>query len=296
MTSRPSPVKPFATLAVIGAVLLSAPRLAHADTDAGAPSTPLVASADTPDESLLTLATRALASGDVRTSIDDLEALADRGVLDPASSFDRGLAYAGRVRAHAEIPGDLGQAVHGFEEARDLSVDPDLISESRRALGILREEIARRRARNGDSPLVDPGLPFGRALIEVASENTWALLALCASVTLALAIGMRARIAARRAQVAAVVVGVVSALLLVGGAILSVLARDQRLHLEEGIVISPSARPSDEKHAPLAGVAPIPEGARVELHEESQGFRRIRWSTFDVWLPSSALRPLAKRS
>ncbi len=292
-------MRSLASLVVALGLLLTAPRLAHAaaaDPDAGSPSSPLTASADTPDDSLLILATRALASGEVRTSIDDLEALADRGVLDPVSSFDRGLAYAGRVRAHAEIPGDLGQAVHGFEEARDLSVDPDLVSESHRALGILREEIARRRARNGDSPLVDPGLPFGRALVEVASENTWALLALCASVALALAIGLRARIEARRARVAAVVVGVVSALLFVGGVVLSVLARDERLHLEEGIVISPSARPSDAKHAPLAGMAPIPEGARVELHEESQGFRRIRWSTFDVWLPSSALRPLAKRS
>ena len=173
---------------------------------------------------------------------------------------------------------------------------PSLIGEARRALGILREEIARRRARNGDSPLVDPGLPFGRALVEVASENTWALLALCASVVLALAIGVRARVAGRRPRVAAVVVGVVAGILFFGGAALSVLARDERLHLEEGIVISPSARPSDAKHAPLAGMAPIPEGARVELHEESQGFRRIRWSTFDVWLPTSALRQLAKRS
>ncbi len=295
-------------IAAIGAavaMLALAPASARADdADGGTGLAPApltasgssAASADTPDDALLVLATRALASGDVRTAIDDLEALADRGVLDPVSSFDRGLAYADRVRARAELPGDLGQAVHGFEEARDLSIDPEMHREARRALVILREEIARRRSRNGDSPLVDPGLPFGRALVEVADENTWALLALAASVTLAVALAVRARVSSRRPRVAAAVVGVISALLLVGGAILAVLARDERLHLDEAIVISPSAHPSDEKHAPLAGMAPIPEGARVELHEESQGFRRIRWSTFDVWLPSSVLRPLAKRS
>jgi hypothetical protein len=186
-------------------VLALAPAIARAaDADGGtSPSTAIAASADTPDDALLILATRALASGEVRTAIDDLEALADRGVLDPVSSFDRGLAYAGRVRARAELPGDLGQAVHGFEEARELSSDPEMHREARRALVILREEIARRRSRNGDSPLVDPGLPFGRALVEIADENAWALLALAASVTLAVAIAVRARVTSRRPRASA---------------------------------------------------------------------------------------------
>ena len=42
-------------------------------------------------------------------------------VVDAAASYDRGLAYAMRVRIGAEVPGDLGRAAQGFEEARELS-------------------------------------------------------------------------------------------------------------------------------------------------------------------------------
>ncbi|MDF2694931.1 MAG: hypothetical protein K0S65_3314, partial [Labilithrix sp.] len=60
-------------------------------------------------------ANEALAAGRPGEAIAKFEALADRGVVDAVVSFDRGLAYAARVRAGGEQPGDLGRAAHGFE-------------------------------------------------------------------------------------------------------------------------------------------------------------------------------------
>src|SRR5579864_4158247 len=48
-------------------------------------------------------ATAALGEGRATEAIADLEALADRGVVDPVASYDRGLAYAMRVRIGAEV-------------------------------------------------------------------------------------------------------------------------------------------------------------------------------------------------
>src|SRR5580658_2381757 len=73
------------------------------------------AHADDETRPLFADAVKALHEGRAGDAIDGLEALADRGVVDPVLSFDRGLAYAMRVRIGAEVPGDLGRAAHGFE-------------------------------------------------------------------------------------------------------------------------------------------------------------------------------------
>ena len=62
-------------------------------------------------------ATAALSAERHAEAIARFEALADRGVVDPVVSYDRGLAYAARVRAKNEQPGDLGRAAHGNSTA-----------------------------------------------------------------------------------------------------------------------------------------------------------------------------------
>jgi hypothetical protein len=118
-------------------------------------------------------AAAALVEGRPGEAIDDLEALADRGVLDPRVSFDRGLAYAYRVRAGKEQPGDLGRAAHGFEEARALTEDSRLVDAATGALAVLRAEVARRRAQADDPVEIEHGPPLGRSIAYILPEDAW---------------------------------------------------------------------------------------------------------------------------
>ncbi len=61
-------------------------------------STNVLAQADDPPEALAQKAVAALRGGHPAEAIADFESLADRGVVDANMSYDRGLAYAERVR------------------------------------------------------------------------------------------------------------------------------------------------------------------------------------------------------
>ena len=103
----------------------------------------------------------------------------------PSRATTRGLAYAMRVRIGAEVPGDLGRAAHGFEEARDLSNEPGLSDDAGRGLAVVRGDIARRRLRTGDPVEVDPGRSLSRALAGLLPETAWSSLAVAFSAALA---------------------------------------------------------------------------------------------------------------
>jgi hypothetical protein len=151
------------------------------------------ASADPETDSLFTAGAKAIAEGRPAQAIDAFEALADRGVVDASASYDRGLAYALRVRIGGEQPGDLGRAAHGFEEARALSEDPTLAGDAAKALAVVRTEVARRRGRSGESVEIDPGVPLLRATAALLPEDAWLVLALVGSCALAAGLGSRAR-------------------------------------------------------------------------------------------------------
>lgn len=240
-------------------------------------------------------ATDALAADRPADAIAKLESLGDHGIVDPVVSFDRGLAYALRVRAGAEQPGDLGRAAHGFEEARELSSDRALVEDATRALVAVRAEIARRRARAGDPVELQYGVSLGRSIVGLLPENTWAALALAFSLVLAAALVVRSRVQAPRAKVAATTTCGVSGALLAIAALLAWAARDARLHLREGIVVAESARLLDARHLAKDGVSPIPEGARVRILDEDAGYSHVQVGAEDGYLASSAVLPLAKR-
>ncbi len=237
----------------------------------------------------------ALAEGRPGDAIADLEALADRGVVDPAASFDRGLAYAGRIRASAEQPGDLGRAAHGFAEAHDLASDPVLVKDATSALTLVRTEVARRRARAGDPIELDQGVSLGRAIVELLPENAWAILAASMSLLLGVGLFVRGAVSARRQRIGATLVCSVSAPLLLACALLTLGARSERLHLVEGIVVAPSARPADDKGLALPGATPMPEAARVQIVGERPGWVRVERGSLVAWLPSQTVRPLSRR-
>ncbi|MBX3227590.1 MAG: BatD family protein [Labilithrix sp.] len=240
-------------------------------------------------------ATQALAADKPAEAIAKLEALGDRGVVDAVISFDRGLAYAARVRLGAEQPGDLGRAAHGFEEARALTFDRRLEDDATNALASVRSEVARRRARTGDPVEIASGFSLGRSIVELLPENAWAILAAVMAAVLTGAIVARRLAELPRAKVAATTSASIAGALLVAGAVLAYAARDARLHLREGIVVAPNARLLDGKHVAIDGVAPIPEGVRARILEEHGGFSRVHLSGADGYLPSSFVLPIAKR-
>jgi hypothetical protein len=255
---------------------------------------PAARAADDDAQGLFASAVAALHEGRAGDAIAELEALADRGVVDPVASYDRGLAYAMRVRIGAEVPGDLGRAAHGFEEARELSRDPRLADDASRALTVVRSEVARRRTRAGESVEVDAGRSLARAVARLLSEDAWALFAAAAAA--ALGLGLFARWlgrAARARVVGGVTAGVAVPVLLVAAA-MTLAARRDRLSLREAVVVSTAARPTDERGITLPGGTPLAEGARVEIVASHAASTRVRFGATEAWLPSTALRELAR--
>ena len=268
---------------VLGSLLLCSASAARGDTTA------------TDDvDALFKQGLGALAEARAGDAIADFEAMGDRGVVDATVSFDRGLAYAQRVRGGTPLPGDFGRAALGFEEARALTHDPVLSREATNALGTIRAEVARRRALAGEPVEVDPGVPLGRAVVAVAPEDAWSGLAAVASLALAVSLFIRWRAEARRLRLGAAIALGVSGPLLVITAVLAFAARDERLHLREGIVVTPSARLSDDRHLTVAGEAPLPEAAHVTIDENTGGWTRVRFGAQRGWLPSPSVRPIAR--
>ena len=257
-----------------------------------------VASADdaTRDEAskLFADGVQALAQQRPTDAVDDFEAVADRGVVDATASYDRGLAYAMRIHMGAEQPGDLGRAAHGFEEARELATDDSLRRDAETALAAVRSEVARRKARQGSAVDMDQRASPWRTLTRALPENTWALIAVAASLVFGCGLFLRWLASASRARAGAAIAITTSLPVLVLAAALTRSARHDRLELREAIVISPSVRPSDSHGVVLPGGAIIPEAARVELREQEGAFTEVRWGTLDAWVPTTALRPLAK--
>ena len=255
----------------------------------GAPS----AQADDTQE-LFTDGVKALQDERPNDAVASFEALADRGVVDPVVSYDRGLAYALRVHAGAEQPGDLGRAAHGFEEARALSADPRLVSDAQVALLAVRNEVGRRKAREGITVDVEQHPTPWRTLSRTLGENAWSGLAITASFILAAALFLRWVATASRLRAGAAIAIATMAPTLLLTAALARTARHDRLWLREAIVVAPSARPSDAHGIVLPQAQPLPEAARVEVLDQNAGWTEVRWGALDAWVPSSTLRPLAK--
>ena len=279
------------TWAMVAAVAALTLLPVHASADADAKDE---ATEDTDPKALFQGATDALAGDRPALAIAKLEALGDRGVIDPVVSYDRGLAYAGRVRAGAEQPGDLGRAAHGFEEARELSHDSALIADATTALASVRAEVAKRRSRAGDAIELESGVSLGRSIVKLLPENVWAILAAFCSLALTVGIVLRARAQAHRLKVAGTTTCAIAGGLLFTLALVVQSARDIRLHVREAVVIAPATRLLDDKHVALLSVAALPEGARVQLLDEGSDFAHVVAGHATGWLPSGAVLPMAK--
>jgi hypothetical protein len=250
---------------------------------------------DTETAKLFADGVRALEQESANDAVASFEALADRGVVDAVASYDRGLAYALRVRANAEQPGDLGRAAHGFEEARSLSNDSHLVDDATSALAMVRSEVSRRKAREGVTVDVEQHASPWRTLAHALGESTWTALAIAAAFVLGAGLFLRWLATASRARAAAAIAIATAAPTMILTAALARSARSDRLHLREAIVVSPSARPSDVHGIALPDATPLPEAARVEILGENGAWTELRWGALDAWVPTQTLRPLAKQ-
>ena len=237
----------------------------------------------------------ALERGAYGEAIAELEQLADRGFVHPDASYNRAAAYVQRARSAQARPGDLGRAAAALSEALLLRPDDD---GARAALRSVRNEIARRRSREGAEPvIVRPTMD--RALVGLLSEDAWALGAAIGSVALTIGLAIRRVAKQSGARIGGGVATFVGLVLLVLCGALAASARHLRLTTEPAVVVVAEARILDETGLPVVqkdGVpeyTSIPEGAEVELHVKRGRLARFRWGSIEGWVTSSQLRTLA---
>jgi hypothetical protein len=244
-------------------------------------------------ESTLREAVAAVQRGAFDQAVDALELLADRGFVHPDASYARAYAYVERARSRSRHEGDLGRAVAALEESRllrpaDKSLEP--------ALATLREEISRRRARGGNSP-VQERPTLGRAVTSLLSENTWAIVAAVGSTLLTAGLILYLFVKRRTAEIAGAV-GIAAGLVLglIGGS-LAYSARNYRRTTRPAVVVVPEARLLDAggRARPVARgeAGSVPEGALLYVRESRAGRARVEWGRLEGWVDSAQVRQLA---
>ena len=248
--------------------------------------------AETPEKTLSS-ANAAVERGAFGEAIDAFEALSDRGFSHPDASYARARAYLERARTRAAKPGDLGRAVAALEEYR--RARPKDGERVERALETVRAEIGRRRVRSGGSP-VNHGLSIGRAIVGLASENAWAVVAAIGSALLTLGLGIR-RLSARRSAEIASAVGIAAGLLLgLLGAGLTAAARHYRTTSQPAVVVVPEARLYDAQGRPLpqasGGTNLIPEGALIYVRGRRNRYFDVEWGAVRGHVDAAQLRLL----
>jgi hypothetical protein len=238
-------------------------------------------------ESLFREGTEALAKGEFATAIERFEALSDMGFVHPDVSYDRGLAYVARIRAGADRPGDLGRAAAAFEET--LRLRPDDL-EADRALDIVRAEVTKRRSRRGkDATTVRPTLD--RVVVGLASERTWSVLALVASVLFAVGLFLR-RATASGLSVAGRVLAPTALVFFFIFLPLTLQARFLRLTTRTAVVVTAEVHLVDDSGTALGG-DPISEAQLVETGEIRGGLIHVRCGSTEGWIPTASVRLLA---
>ncbi|MEZ4370859.1 MAG: hypothetical protein R3B07_08535 [Polyangiaceae bacterium] len=255
-----------------------------------APTAPSSAS----NAELFKSAAQALSQGAFDAAIDELELLADRGFVHPDASFNRGVAYSRRAETRQVQPGDFGRAAAAFQECLRLRPGD---REAAKALAAVEAQITRRRSREGREPVV-VNASLSRAVVNLASEDVWALLAAVSALILSVGLGFRLWNAKPRARfsggVAAAVAGVALALF----SVLTYSARHFRVTTTPAVIVATEARLLDAQGRPLPKTAKIeleaiPEGALIWILDRNGSLAHIEWGTTEGWVSTHQLQPLA---
>lgn len=274
----------------------AAAPVASGASSAAAHRAPAARPAESSPKDLFKAGVAALRRGAYDEAVDDFELLADRGFVRPNASFDRAVAYVARARSRHARPGDLGRAAAAFSEA--LLLNPD-DQQAQRALTRVREEIARRRARQGDQP-VSKTPSLGRAVAGLLSEDAWSIGAAIGSLLLTLGLATRRLASHSQTRLTAAVSACIGAVLLLGCGALDLAARHFRLTSEPAVVVVGEARLVDNEGRPLSAQkgtlehTTIPEGAGVHVIGRSGTLSHVEWGTARGWVESDQLRVLER--
>jgi hypothetical protein len=257
---------------------------------------PAARPAESSPQGLFKAGVAALERGAYDQAVDDFELLADRGYVRPNASFDRAVAYVARARSRHARPGDLGRAAAALSETVLLNPDDE---QAQRALTRVREEIARRRARQGDQPVsATPSL--GRAVAGLLSEDAWSIGAALGSLLLTFGLATRRLATHAQTRLGAAVSASIGAVLLLGCGGLDLAARHFRLTSEPAVVVVGEARLLDSEGRPLTAQkgalehTAIPEGAGVHVLGRSGTLSHVEWGTARGWVESDQLRVLER--
>jgi tetratricopeptide (TPR) repeat protein len=243
------------------------------------------------NEKLFDEAVAALDRGALDDSIDRLELLADRGFSHPDASYDRAIAYVRRAQSRGAKRGDLGRAAAALAEVLEQRPDD---AEASAALGRVRREIAKRRARSGASE-VDLKPSLGWAMVGLLEEDTWAMLAMIGSAVASLGLALWLASKKEAMRLAGTIAASLGAVTLVLTGALAAFARYERVHYRPAVVVVEEARLLDDNGATVSGPGSvIPEGASVRVTDQRGTLAHVEWGTLDGWLSLGQLRLLAR--
>jgi hypothetical protein len=259
-----------------------------APTAAAAPAS----RADLDTQALHKSGVEALERGAIGQAVDDFELLADRGFSHPDVSFNRAVAYVHRARSSHARPGDLGRAVAALSETLALRPD-DAVAED--ALTRLREEIARKHARNKKGTLVvRPSI--ARTLVGLLSENAWAMAAAVGSLLLTLGLALRFLARQPTLRLAGALTVATGSVVLPVGATMTLAARNFRIQSDPAIVVVEAAQLLEHSGRPMAPSrsreTSLPEGALVYVVEREGPLLRVEWGEAEGWVVGTQLRLL----
>jgi len=229
----------------------------------------------------------ALEKGATNEAIDLYELMADNGLKHPDTSFNRAVAYVRRAESKQARPGDLGRAAAALSETLLLRPQD---AEANDALRLVREEIGRRRAREGAQQVsVSPSL--ARSVVAILEERTWAILAGLGSALLTTGLALRLwwqRSSTRLSGGVAALLGGILFALCSGFALGS---RYFRTTSRPAVVIVSEARLLDETGKPksIRGANAVAEGESVFVVGERGVLAKIEWGTTDGYVNRSQL-------
>jgi hypothetical protein len=239
-------------------------------------------------------AMRAIQKGAHTEAIQQLELLADRGVLHPDISFDRAVAYAHRARSAQARPGDFGRAAFALSET--LALRPN-DAEASALLTRIDQELSRARSRRGNpSLLARPRLT--RAVVGLLPENVWAVSALVSSLATTLGILYRFGTSRPRRRSAGAVTAWLSAALLAVTSLGLLYAVYARHSTRQGVVVTTDARLLDVTGAPIAAALypgqdlTMPEGAKVVVTGRTERLLKVEWGSLEAYVSPSEVQLL----
>jgi hypothetical protein len=261
------------------------------------------------------------------------EAATDRGLMSATASYNRGLAYAMRIGFERPAPGDHGQAIAAFEEARLLAPGTEIAKLASSAAGKVRADALAVRTERGLDPATEPAPTLHDAVRDMLPALAYRLLAVALGLVAAFGaiMGFRREATERRFYWSMTAVSAALASLAVyfatqqhahytEYAFAVVTAREVKLRTEDGALpanLTPADAPSTaptaataastaDESATAAGPRPVnlaaksavmvmPEGTLVQVRKSSDsGDATVQWGRVAGTAPRTSLRILLR--